>query len=61
MRQVISEEEYNKLSTDEKDEYRKVQRPIHMSHKLKRNLGCPCNSGLKYKKCCLFKKEQVLT
>lgn len=57
----ITEEEYNKLSFADKQQYYQVQSPIQYTHKLKRNLGCPCNSGLKYKKCCLYKKPAIVT
>ena len=31
-------------------------RPIRVTPKIERNAKCPCGSGLKYKKCCIFKK-----
>ena len=36
---------------------KEVQVPVHATPKVGRNDPCPCGSGLKYKKCCLKKKE----
>ena len=30
--------------------------PVNKDGKIQRNAPCPCNSGLKYKRCCLNKK-----
>lgn len=54
MDERITQAEYDALSDSEKAQFKPVLGPIQYSHKLKRNLGCPCNSGKKYKKCCWF-------
>lgn len=59
-RRNISEEENSRLRAFlVKADERRVCRHIETMGKIQRNERCPCGSGLKYKKCCLNKRNQT--
>lgn len=48
---------FNKIMAKTHPEYR--GEPIRVEKKLGRNQKCPCNSGRKFKHCCIDKKTDI--
>lgn len=57
--QIKKENEENKIDFDALDRYIEKEQALPKIKKIGRNDPCPCGSGKKYKKCCMYKDADL--